>query len=232
MQHRRRQLALDLRARNRDGTVAKKRGRKRDPRRRDPHHVARPEHVARHPVHVDLRAPREVGNLRTRHAYRAIRGAVGLCARRSDYRVVHVSIQSNHVHLLVEADDKRALTLGMQGFAISAAKRLNRELRRTRGEVFPYRYHATAIENPTQARNAISYILNNWRHHRGDARAPWRIDPFSSADRFDGWERPHRYAARADALPTVQATTWLLVDGWKRAGPVRFDETPGPDPMP
>ena len=180
-------------------------------------------------MHVVLRVTREVGNLRTRHAYRAIRGAVGLCARRSDYRVVHVSIQSNHVHLLVEADDKRALTLGMQGFAISAAKRLNRELRRKRGEVFPYRYHATAIENPTQARNAISYILNNWRRHRADARAPWRIDPYSSADRFGGWSRPHRYAPRAEPLPTVRPTSWLLRDGWKRAGPIELDEVPQPD---
>ena len=221
-----RQLRLDLRRRTRAGRVAKRPGPKRDPRRHDPDHVKRPEVVAAHPLHVVLRVVREVGNLRTRHAYRAIRGAIGKAAARSDYRVVHVSIQSNHVHLLVEADDRRALTIGMQGFAISAAKRLNRELRRARGEVFPFRYHATAIETPTQAHHALCYILNNWRRHRADARAPWRIDPYSSADRFDGWERPHRYAPRDEPLPVVRPTTWLLADGWKRAGPVRFDEVP------
>ena len=105
---------------------------------------------------------------------------------RTDFRVVHVSIQSNHVHLLVEADDKQALARGMQGFAISAAKRLNRELRRRRGEVFAFRYHATPVTNPTQARNAISYILNNWRHH-GCATRTWRIDPYSSAESFHDW---------------------------------------------
>jgi REP element-mobilizing transposase RayT len=183
-------------------------------------------------VHVVLRVTREVGNLRKLDAYRAIRGALGRCLARADYRVVHVSIQSNHLHLLVEADDKHALTLGMQGFAISAAKRLNRELRRRRGEVFPFRYHATPITSPTQARNAIAYVLNNWRHHRNDARAPYRIDPYSSAEQFHGWETAHGDRPRGEPLPCVRPTSWLLTDGWPRAGPIRFDEIPGPDPMP
>jgi hypothetical protein len=134
--------------------------------------------------------------------------------------------------LLVEADDKRALARGMQGFAICAAKRLNRELRRARGEVFPFRYHATAITSPTQARNAIAYILNNWRRHRADARAPWRIDPFSSGISFHGWHERHREAPLTEPLPVVGATCWLLTDGWKRAGPIHLDEIPGPDPTP
>jgi hypothetical protein len=58
--------------------------------------------------------------LRTRHAYPAIRAAIAKCAARTDYRVIHASIQSNRVHLLVEADDKLALTRGMQGFAIAS----------------------------------------------------------------------------------------------------------------
>ena len=226
------QLALDLRRRNRDGTVAKKRGRKPNLRRRDPQHLARPEHQARHPVHVVLRVRPEVGSLRRRHAYRAIRGALGRSAARTNFRVVHVSIQRTHLHLLVEADDKHALTLGMQGFAISAAKRVNRELRRKRGEVFPFRYHATPITTPAQARTALSYILNNWRRHRADHEAPWRIDPYSSADAFTGWAAPHRYARRDEPLPVVRAATWLLTIGWTRASPIRWTDVPGPDPTP
>jgi REP element-mobilizing transposase RayT len=221
------QRRLDLRRRNRDGSVKKRLGRPPKRGKQDPAHVARPEHIARHPVHVVLRVVREVGNLRTRHAYRAIRAAIGTCAGRTDYRVVHASIQSNHVHLLVEADDKLALTRGMQGFAISAAKRLNRELRRKRGDVFPFRYHATPITSPTQARNAIAYVLNNWRRHKNDARAPWRIDPYSSAEQFSGWATPHGYEPRAEPLPCVRPTSWLLTDGWRRArDPIELDEIP------
>jgi REP element-mobilizing transposase RayT len=212
--------------------VAKKRGRPRKQGKHDPAHVTRPAHAARHPVHVVLRVVRDVGNLRTQRAYRAVRGALARCAARADYRVVHVSIQSNHLHLLVEADDRGALSRGMQGFAISAAKRLNRELRRRRGEVFAFRYHATPIETPRQARNALAYVLNNWRRHRNDARGPWRIDPYSSAEQFAGWETPHRYAPRHEPLPCVRATSWLLLEGWTRAGPIRLDEVPGPAPSP
>jgi len=225
------QRSLDFRRRTRAGKVAKRAGRKPTGRRRDPRHRKRPEVVARHPVHVVLRVTREVGNLRVRHMYRAIRGALRTCLARADYRVVHVSIQSNHLHLLVEADDKHALARGMQGFAISAAKRLNRTLRRRRGHVFAFRYHATPITNPTQARNALSYILNNWRRHRNDARAPWRIDPYSSAEQFRGWADPYRYPRR-EPLPVAAPTAWLLTDGYARAKPIHTDEIPGPDPDP
>lgn len=48
---------------------------------------------------------------------------------------------SNHVHLLVEVSDKEALSRGMQGFQISAAKWLNkaigkRQKRKRTGSVF------------------------------------------------------------------------------------------------
>ena len=220
-----RQRSLDLRARTRSGTLAKRRGRPRKRGKHDPDHVTRPEVIARHPVHVVLRVTRDIESLRTRHAYRAIRGAIATCAVRTAYRVIHASLQSNHLHLLVEADDKRALSKGMQGFAISAAKRLNRELRRRRGAVFAFRYHATPITSPTQARNAIAYVLNNWRRHKNDARSPYRIDPYSSADQFHGWEIPHGYAPRREPLPCILPTSWLLTEGWTRLGrsaPTRF----------
>jgi hypothetical protein len=132
------------------------------------------------------------------------------------------------VHLLVEADDKRALARGMQGFAVSAAKRLNRELHRARGDVFAYRYHATAMTNPTQVRNAISYIVNNWRHHGCDRHHTSRTDPYSSAHAIAAWN----VERDPDQLPVVSPTTWLLREGYKRVDPIRPDEVPGPDPDP
>jgi REP element-mobilizing transposase RayT len=183
-------------------------------------------------VHVVLRTTDDVGGLRRRRAYHAVRGALTRAAARSDYRVVHVSIQRNHLHLLVEADDRRALARGMQGFAISAAKRLNRALRRETGRVFAFRYHATAITTPAQARNALAYVLNNWRRHREDRYSIARTDPFATAYAFPDWRvaRPRE----TDALPVVAPTAWLLTTGWRRAraGPIRTTEVPGPDPTP
>src|SRR5215468_6589523 len=159
-------------------------------------HKKRPYLSARYPVHVTLRAVAAVGNLRRGRIYRAIREATLTTARREDFRIVQLSIQHNHIHLLIEANDKRALAAGMQGFQISAAKHLNAAISkgkpgpRRRGTVFPDRYHAEIITSPTQARHALSYLMNNWRKHREDQVGPastWKLDWFSSAITFPGW---------------------------------------------
>ena len=221
------QTAFDFRRRRKDGRLAKKPGPKPRKHRDDVPHVAREEIDARHPVHVTLRVTPEVARLRTRKAYHAVRGALRVCAARSDYRVVHVCIQDSHIHALVEAESKDALARGMQGFEVSAAKRLNKALGRRRGTVFASRYHARIVETPTQARNVLLYLFNNWRKHRADRGAPWRIDPWSSAWQFDGWAAPHGQAAPREPLPVVQAQSWLLREGWVRGGGrIELDEIP------
>jgi REP element-mobilizing transposase RayT len=216
-------------------------GRKPKGRRAGSRHKTRPELDARHPVHVVLRVIGAVGNLRRRFTYRAIREATLTTARRENFRIVHVSIQRTHVHLLVEADHKDALASGMQGFQISAAKHLNAEISRgkpgprRRGTVFPDRYHAEIITSPRQARHALAYVLNNWRKHQEDRAQPmstWRIDWFSSAVMFPGWAEysdesflwrgPETY----DPLVVYQPKTWLLKEGWKKSGSISCREVP------
>src|SRR5215468_8676929 len=141
-------------------------------------HKQRPYLHARYPVHVTLRTVAAVGNLRRGRIYRAIREATLTTARREDFRIIQLSIQHNHIHLIVEANDKRALAAGMQGFQISAAKHLNAALSKDspgscrRGTVFPDRYHAEIITSPRQARHALSYVMNNWRKHDEDRLTP------------------------------------------------------------
>jgi hypothetical protein len=96
----------------------KRRGAGRPPKgaRAGSPHKERPFLHARYPVHVTLRVVGAVGNLRRRCVYQAIREATLTTARREDFRIVQLSIQRTHVHLLVETDDKRALARGMQGF--------------------------------------------------------------------------------------------------------------------
>jgi putative transposase len=219
------QMKLDLRPRRKDGKLAKKRGRKAKKFKTDVPHRAREVVEARHPIHVSLRVTPEVARLRTRKAYQAVRGALRLCAARSDYRVVQISIQDNHIHALVEAESKEALARGMQGFEVSAAKRLNKALGRRRGKVFAHRYHARTIKTPTEARNTLVYLFNNWKKHRVDG--PWRIDPWSSAPMFGGWKTPHGHGPPREPLPVVSAQSWLLREGWVRGGGlIRLDEVP------
>src|SRR4051794_34013360 len=134
----------------------KRRGAGRPPKgpRAGSPHKQRPDLHARYPVHVTLRVVGAVGNLRRRCVYQAIREATLTTARRENFRIVQLSIQRTHVHLLVEADDKTAPAAGMQRFQISAAKHLNAAIgkgkpgRRRRGAVFPDRYHAEIITSP------------------------------------------------------------------------------------
>src|SRR5262249_14552276 len=103
-------------------------GRKPKGRRAGERHEARPDFKPYHPLHVVMRVVPAVGSLRRRAMYKAVRDASITAALRERFRIVHVSLQRDHVHMLVEADDKLALGRGMQGFQISAARNINTAL--------------------------------------------------------------------------------------------------------
>ena len=216
-------------------------GRKPKGKRAGSPHKTRPTLKARHPAHVVLCVDREIGSLRKRVTYAALREATITVAAREmsenengngAFRIVHISIQRTHVHLLVEADDKTALSRGMQSFQISAAKHLNRAVtakgaRRRRGRVFVDRFHAEIITTPRQARHALAYVLNNWRKHREDQSPTtrrWNVDAFSTGPVFAGWrereKEPMLWKWRATYKPLVVylPQTWLLQVGWRKGG--------------
>ena len=88
-------------------------------------HVKRPALKAGEPIHITIRVAEVIGRLRTRDAYMAIREAAIAVFRREDFRIVHLSIEGTHIHLLVEAEHRVALSNGMRAFQGSAAKHLN-----------------------------------------------------------------------------------------------------------
>jgi putative transposase len=204
-------------------------------------HAARPEFKPYHALHVVMRVVPGVRSLRRRKMYQAIREATIAAARSQRLRIVHVSLQGSHVHMLVEAEHKDALARGMQGFQISAARHINRALgdgtQRRRGKVFADRYHLEVIRSPTQARHAIAYVLGNWRKHGEDRTGPsstWLVDPFSSGILFPDWlelqGQPWMWKMRDtyDPLVVFRPRTWLLAEGWKRGGDViSAREVPG-----
>jgi len=119
------------------------------------------------------------------------------------------------------AEDKRALSRGMQGLLVRIARALN-ALWKRRGSVFADRFHARALRTPREVRAALVYVLQNARHH-GIRLAS--MDPFSSGAWFDGWRTK---LAPATGLPPILATprTWLLVEGWLRHGRIGLEERP------
>jgi REP element-mobilizing transposase RayT len=186
-----------------------------------------------------LRVDDAVGSLRRRKMYQAMREATIVAAIRERIRIVHLSLQRNHVHLLVEAESKLALTRGMQGFMISAARNINTMLagnhRRRRGRVFADRYFAEAITSPRRARHALNYVINNWRKHREDQQGlarTWLVDPFSSGVSFPDWKELNDKAfmwpirESYDPLIVRRPESWLLREGWKRCAPISCWDVP------
>jgi putative transposase len=214
-----RQLSLKFEERKRRRSLRRRLGSSGVP------HRVRPEHKARHPVHVTLRAGRGLPSLREQVIFFEMRRGLAQTAR-SWFRVVHFSVQANHVHLLVEAADKASLSRGLMGVAIRMARAVNRVLER-HGNVWSERYHSRALKTPREVRNGIVYVLMNRHKHGSKAMA---LDPCSSASLFDGWKVPPSLAPPPERSPIEPATTWLLRLGWKRHGLIGRDERPKPGP--
>jgi len=172
-------------------------------------HARRPAQTPQVPVHVTFRLVDGLPKLRNRRGYQLVQRAMLFANRLEEVRVCHMSIQQNHLHLILEADDERALSRAMKRFAVSFAKNLNRVLGRS-GTVFADRYHTETLETPTQVRNAIAYVLGNWRKH-GEDRDLGQDLPFPE----DG------------PLPIRFPKSWLLRDGWKRHGLISPWHRPG-----
>src|SRR6476661_6207988 len=68
-------------------------------------HRTRPTHLSQHPAHVTLRRHADVPSLRNDRIFRAIRGAFRK-ASKSTFRVIHFSVQRDHIHMVVEAKDR------------------------------------------------------------------------------------------------------------------------------
>jgi REP-associated tyrosine transposase len=194
-------------------------GRKPAKFRGDVPHRARPEHRKREPAHVTLRVVRGLPSLRKDLLFLTVRRAFGQTAR-AWFRVVEYSVQTDHVHLLVEADDKVSLSRGMTGLAVRIARALNRNLCR-QGRVWCGRYHARSLRTPREVRNGIVYVLMNAKKH---LRGALELDPCSSAPWFTGWSA--FFSIGPPPVPLPAAETWLLRTGWKRHGLIGMAEKP------
>ncbi len=184
-------------------------------------HATRPALASRFPVLVTLKLEAGQPSLRRTNARDVVLAALAAAGESHGMRAIHYSIQSNHIHALVEARDARALSRGMLGLAVRIARGLNRLWKRT-GRLWSDRYHARILRTPREVRRALAYVLQNARKH---GVRLFGIDPFSSASAFDGWDVPSR--KRTGAAPPVSAPlTWLMRIGWMRHGRVRLDESP------
>jgi REP element-mobilizing transposase RayT len=148
--------------------------------------------------------------------------------QRSRFRLIHYSIQSDHVHMIVEASSARDLACGLKSIAARFARGVNRVFHRG-GRVLADRCHVHVLRTPREVRNAIAYVLLNARRHfaKRTGRPPTitRIDPASSGRWFSGWRK--RTPPSHDPPAVAAPRTWLLNIGWRRRGLIDISEVPG-----
>jgi REP element-mobilizing transposase RayT len=129
----------------------------------------------RFPVHVTWRMRKDLPWLRKPRCFRALARAFWGGCNRFGFRLIHYSVQGNHMHLLVEAVDEKSLARGMNGLGVRVARGLNKALGR-HGKVLDERYHGHILRTPTEVRRARVYLDGNARRHFGLAGA----DPYAS----------------------------------------------------
>jgi REP element-mobilizing transposase RayT len=227
---------LRLRFRSRGGA---RRGAGRPPKgeRAGVSHGRRARLSRQHPVHVTLKARSGLPSLRLPALFAAVRRALAAGKQRFGFSLVHFSVQRDHLHLIAEAEDRRALARGMQGLTIRLARAVNRQAC-SKGAVFLDRYHDRVLKTPRAVRCALRYVLLNGRKHERAAVPCGFVDECSSAPWFAGFQRPAELVFGAsgvrsewlrqgeERVPVIQARTWLLCAGYLRAGPFDVDEVP------
>jgi len=206
----------------RDGKKRQKPGRKPSGRSGVPH-AKRPRHVRWNPLHITMRALSGLPSFRQQRLFAAFERAFRT-TRREDFRIVEFSVQHNHVHLIVEAENNVALAGGMKSFAVRANRLFNAAHGRGRGPVWAGRYHRTDLSTPRQVRNALVYVLNNARKHRVITTKALVLDAGSSAPSFTGWSIVRDHPARPRL--TEPGRTALLRTLWQKHGRIHPLECP------
>ena len=170
--------------------------------------------------------------LRNRKMYPILRRIFCRNCRGRAFRIVHYSVEKDHIHLIVEAANRAEMSRGMRSVNVSIGKRVKAALKKAGREVehvIADRYHERHLTNPRQARSSLGYVVNNHRHHLADrdlVQPPtYWVDPYSSACFFP--YQNSRGSPPAEGDPVAAPKTWMLRTGWTLAGPpIRTDFIP------
>jgi hypothetical protein len=178
-------------------------------------HLKRADFPGRNPVFVTMKLLPELPSLRSKDTFLAVLEMFE-AAQKENFRIVHFTVQGNHVHLIVEAEGKVALSRGVTGLSVRLSRNLNKRWGRE-GTVFADRFHSRVLSTPTEVRNVLNYVFKNRERHTGMGGAEG-FDSRSSSMLFDGWREMEAMELVGDYRPLVPARGWLLAKGWKEAG--------------
>ena len=179
------------------------------------------------PAHVTLRLRGGLPTMRTPRAYRVLEHVMRKAKNHLDMRIGEYSIQSNHVHMLIDSNSEGEASRAMQGFCIRMAKALNKHWHRS-GRVFDHRYHLRWIESVPGVRRVVRYVLQNARKH-GVPLPVGVPDPYSSA-RWRSWEDLRDNICRPLRSPPVDRSgvhSMVSLCGLRDSYPISILALPG-----
>ena len=196
-------------------------------------HTKRERFSKSRPLLITLNLVEGLPSLREERLGTAVLKAIEGVNRREDFRVVHLCLLSNHVHLICEADGAEALASAMKGLGGRIAKAVNRHVGR-KGRVIGERYDVQILKSPQRVRHAVAYVLRNGERHgvfdpfRGAGGVPV-VDPWSSAAWFPHWEHGELCLPASGCWAGVvrEPRTYLLEAAFAQGGLSYWREAPG-----
>ncbi len=192
-------------------------------------HLPRPEISNKIPLHINLKIVKGLPNLRTKNLFKIVKQAMKR-ARLRGFSINQFAILKNHIHLIVESENKKEMAKGMQALTISLAKSINGLCKR-RGKVFVDRYHLHILKTPQEVKNALIYLFKNAARHY---KLKNIFDPYSSLIAFSHREKllnmvgflvpkfSSSFEEICDHLAEItqmvdQPKSYLLKIGWQKA---------------
>jgi hypothetical protein len=137
-------------------------------------HTEHEEITRRRPLHLTIKLIR--ADIQTKIILKALRHAIAR-ARLQGLKIIHYSLEHDHIHLYAESSDNKILGKGMKALGVSLVKKINITFKR-RGTCYKTRYHLRILRSVSEVKNVINYILKNGIKHK---RTNSVIDPYNSA---------------------------------------------------
>ena len=164
-------------------------------------------------------------SLRTEETLAIFKEALAKARERFGCRVLEYSLLSNHIHLVIEAPDQKALGRAVKGLFVRLARGFNKLWNRM-GKVFESRFHNAILKTMHQVHRGLRYVLNNASKH-GIPLPRGKPDPYSSGPWFKHWRERLLQPFRTDPSPVARPEIAMLVELVCMNMPVGLDDRPG-----
>ena len=136
-------------------------------------HCARAEINRPSPLHLTIKLNR--AHIQNKTILKHLKYAISR-ARLQGLKIIHFSLEYDHVHLYAESTSNIILTKSMKALGVSFSKRLNKFFK-TKGRIYKTRFHLRILRSASEVKNVIHYILKNGVKHK---RASSYVDPYNS----------------------------------------------------